>query len=143
MLMLSFIFFEGYDDHRDLHVLTRSLPTRRSSELEVQRVAQIGRERVIRPGAFLLRNAPSARVQIEAVAIRGIIGERGVALGLHPRDDRTDVGGNIGIALAPTIDQRVALGREAGFGSIKPPHRRRSRNSGARKSTRLHSSHYC
>src|SRR3546814_17908576 len=85
MLMLSFIFFEGYDDHRDLHVLTRSLPTRRSSELEVQRVAQIGRERVIRPGAFLLRNAPPARVQIEAVELRGIIGERGDALGLHPR----------------------------------------------------------
>src|SRR3546814_1514615 len=41
---------------------------------EVQRVAQIGRERVIRPGAFLLRNAPSARVQIEAVELRGIIG---------------------------------------------------------------------
>src|SRR3546814_19448544 len=90
----------------------------------------MGRGRVRRPGAFLLRKAPSARVQIEPVQLRGIIGERGVALGLHPRDDRSDVGGHIGIALAPIIDQRVELGREAGFGSIKPPHRRRSRSSG-------------
>src|SRR3546814_18784727 len=65
---------------------------------EVQRVAQIGRERVIRPGAFLLRNATSARVQIEAVELRGIIGERGVAPGLPPRDDRSDVGGQTGRA---------------------------------------------
>src|SRR3546814_15953881 len=27
------IFFEGYGDHRDLHVLTHSFPTRRSSDL--------------------------------------------------------------------------------------------------------------
>src|SRR3546814_1425714 len=28
-----FFFFEGYGDHRDLHVLTHSFPTRRSSDL--------------------------------------------------------------------------------------------------------------
>src|SRR3546814_15768463 len=27
------LFFEGYGDHRDLHVLTHSFPTRRSSDL--------------------------------------------------------------------------------------------------------------
>src|SRR3546814_19451771 len=27
-------FFQGYGDHRDLHVLTQSCPTRRSSDLE-------------------------------------------------------------------------------------------------------------
>src|SRR3546814_10419363 len=32
-LVLSF-FFEGYADHRDLHVLTHSFPTRRSSDLQ-------------------------------------------------------------------------------------------------------------
>src|SRR3546814_11282006 len=33
--VLSYVvfFFEGYGDHRDLHVLTHSFPTRRSSEL--------------------------------------------------------------------------------------------------------------
>src|SRR3546814_17874995 len=31
-LIVSF-FFEGYGDHRDLHVLTHSCPTRRSSDL--------------------------------------------------------------------------------------------------------------
>src|SRR3546814_12600425 len=28
------LFFEGYGDHRDLHVLTHSFPTRRSSDLD-------------------------------------------------------------------------------------------------------------
>src|SRR3546814_9582066 len=28
-------FFERYDDHRDLHVLTQSFPTRRSSDLSI------------------------------------------------------------------------------------------------------------
>src|SRR3546814_16725151 len=31
--MLCFFFFEGYGDHRDLHVLTHSFPTRLSSDL--------------------------------------------------------------------------------------------------------------
>src|SRR3546814_12782299 len=30
---LLFFFFESYGDHRDLHVLTHSFPTRRSSDL--------------------------------------------------------------------------------------------------------------
>src|SRR3546814_13426084 len=30
---LCSLFFEGYVDHRDLHVLTHSFPTRRSSDL--------------------------------------------------------------------------------------------------------------
>src|SRR6059058_6376032 len=29
----AFFFFEGYGDHRDLHVVTHSFPTRRSSDL--------------------------------------------------------------------------------------------------------------
>src|SRR3546814_11805026 len=33
MLLLCFVFFEGYGDHRDLHVRTHSFPTRRSSDL--------------------------------------------------------------------------------------------------------------
>src|SRR3546814_14876719 len=31
--VVVFLFFEGNGDHRDLHVLTHSFPTRRSSEL--------------------------------------------------------------------------------------------------------------
>src|SRR3546814_9934164 len=33
MCVLRVFFFEGYGDHRDLHVLTHSFPTRRSSDL--------------------------------------------------------------------------------------------------------------
>src|SRR3546814_14438341 len=32
--MLFIFFFEGYGDHRDLHALTHSFPTRRSSDLQ-------------------------------------------------------------------------------------------------------------
>src|SRR3546814_5305948 len=32
-LFVVFFFFSGYGDHRDLHVLTHSFPTRRSSDL--------------------------------------------------------------------------------------------------------------
>src|SRR3546814_18435169 len=33
LYILICFFFEGYGDHRDLHVLTHSFPTRRSSDL--------------------------------------------------------------------------------------------------------------
>src|SRR3546814_16695486 len=33
MIIHSYLFFEGYGYHRDLHVLTHSFPTRRSSDL--------------------------------------------------------------------------------------------------------------
>src|SRR3546814_7465728 len=39
-------FFEGYGDHRDLHVLTHSFPTRRSSDL-LPREAGRGRQRPV------------------------------------------------------------------------------------------------
>src|SRR3546814_4795255 len=32
-MMFVIFFFEGYGEHRDLHVLTHSFPTRRSSDL--------------------------------------------------------------------------------------------------------------
>src|SRR3546814_20522563 len=34
MLFVVSFFFYGYGDHRDLHVLTHSFPTRRSDDLE-------------------------------------------------------------------------------------------------------------
>src|SRR3546814_3899716 len=34
--MFYLFFFKGYGDHRDLHVLTHSFPTRRSSDLAAQ-----------------------------------------------------------------------------------------------------------
>src|SRR3546814_17324941 len=36
--MYLYFFFEWYGDHRDLHVLTHSFPTRRSSDLFLGRV---------------------------------------------------------------------------------------------------------
>src|SRR3546814_5183995 len=35
-MCLVFVFFEGFGDHRELHVLTHSFPTRRSSDLPPQ-----------------------------------------------------------------------------------------------------------
>src|SRR3546814_8419262 len=36
LLVFCHFFFEGYGDHRDLHVLTHSFPTRRSSDLRAR-----------------------------------------------------------------------------------------------------------
>src|SRR3546814_255697 len=53
MFIYYYFFFSCYGDHRDLHVLTHSFPTRRSSDLVARRVIaaihfdQIGRVRVI------------------------------------------------------------------------------------------------
>src|SRR3546814_15619254 len=44
------IFFEGYGDHRDLHVLTHSFPTRRSSDLEYRCQTQNRQAAGGRPG---------------------------------------------------------------------------------------------
>src|SRR3546814_9531981 len=35
ILTVCALVFEGYGDHRDLHVLTHSFPTRRSSDLRI------------------------------------------------------------------------------------------------------------
>src|SRR3546814_1635689 len=37
VVLFMFFFVEGYGDHRDLHVLTHSFPTRRSSDLANER----------------------------------------------------------------------------------------------------------
>src|SRR3546814_15214767 len=34
VMVYVFLCFQGYGDHRDLHVLTHSVPTRRSSDLD-------------------------------------------------------------------------------------------------------------
>src|SRR3546814_8258007 len=39
LLFVLYCFFYGYGDHRDLHVLTHSFPTRRSSDLNAARAA--------------------------------------------------------------------------------------------------------
>src|SRR3546814_7985703 len=65
---------------------------------EVQRAAKLGRQRRIGGGAVRFRYAPPARVEVEAVEPGGIVGQRRVALGFHPRDDRGDVGRNVGRA---------------------------------------------
>src|SRR3546814_20470262 len=48
LLVLIFFFFERYGDHRDLHVLTHSCPTRRSSDLDVARAAGVSPKTVSR-----------------------------------------------------------------------------------------------
>src|SRR3546814_16076693 len=35
-MSLCYFFSEGYGDHRDLHVLPHSFPTRRSSDLQIE-----------------------------------------------------------------------------------------------------------
>src|SRR3546814_11360153 len=53
-------FFECYGDHRDLHVLTRSFPTRRSSDLLARRHRTPTCERRrAQPGATLPRGTPA------------------------------------------------------------------------------------
>src|SRR3546814_5722395 len=67
-----------------------------ASRREVQRILQFGCERLIGGRARLFGNAPAARIEIETVEPGGIIGQRRVALCLHPRDDRGDVGRHAG-----------------------------------------------
>src|SRR3546814_6156493 len=102
--LLAFVF-EGYGDHRDLHVLTPSFPTRRSSDLaetrEMARDALIerwDRERQAAPGdsriilthtndeVRALNEAARERLRAsgelgEDVAIRAERGERAFAAG--------------------------------------------------------------
>src|SRR3546814_15805303 len=56
----GFLFFEGYGDHRDLHVLTHSCPTRRSSDLLPRQSAlkTSANQRLALSGARLSRAAP-------------------------------------------------------------------------------------
>src|SRR3546814_19237308 len=51
MLCFVVFFFEGYGDHRDLHVLTHSFPTRRSSDLRLHRADAGDRRAAAFPGA--------------------------------------------------------------------------------------------
>src|SRR3546814_14485644 len=43
MMWSVFFCFQGYGDHRDLHVLTHSFPTRRSSDLSAHGTARTRR----------------------------------------------------------------------------------------------------
>src|SRR3546814_19776029 len=43
-MVCGLCFFEAYGDHRDLHVLTHSFPTRRSSDLNVFGAMGLSRE---------------------------------------------------------------------------------------------------
>ena len=94
---------------------------------EVERAPQFGCQRRIGRSAILGGDTPAAAVEVEAIEARGIIGQRRVAFGLHPRDDRRDIGGHVRRALAPVVDQRVERGGKAGVGGVKPPHRGRPR----------------
>src|SRR3546814_9056967 len=57
-LILSFCFFKLYGAHRDLHVLTHSFPTRRSSDL---RTFSVLSNPVSREGAVRMSSDCSAR----------------------------------------------------------------------------------
>src|SRR3546814_14955868 len=47
---IVYVLFEGYGDHRDLHVLTHPFPTRRSSDLKALNSLDIGGRVVIGEG---------------------------------------------------------------------------------------------
>src|SRR3546814_21048549 len=80
------LFFELYGDHRDLHVLTHSFPTRRSSDLPPWWRYAAG-SRVAGPGVLAQSALP-----VVAAAGRRQSGDRDSALGMEftTRDRRVD-----------------------------------------------------
>src|SRR3546814_20352705 len=108
MPLLLFLFFESYCAHRDLHVLTHSFPTRRSSDLfAVQHDSSLTRE--------LLTRAPDPP-RCPARHIRAsIIRDRSV-LQANPPGTKSQVpAGNSDVLAAVDVDFRaVHVGRRLG-----------------------------
>src|SRR3546814_4247100 len=104
-------FFELYGDHRDLHVLTHSCPTRRSSDLfrKVIDVSGDAGQRGGMPLPLARELAVSAGIVINGLALHyrsgGMTGPRGEALVDHFRQD---VIGGMG-AFAIAVEQENAL----------------------------------
>src|SRR3546814_6122644 len=67
-LCLVVFFFYGYGDHRDLHVLTHSFPSRRSSDLPRRRYSAASS--LSNSGARSIGPARVMRSRIEAVSSR-------------------------------------------------------------------------
>src|SRR3546814_13993146 len=69
-----FFFFQGYGDHRDLHVLTHSFPTRRSSDLDLEDREDPEHQRVGLGARIHASNDPVGRgdgaVQLRRAALR-------------------------------------------------------------------------
>ena len=81
---------------------------------EFERLAQFGRQALERGEAVGPLDPPAGLVQVVAVEPLGIGGDRGIALVAHRGDDRADVARDIGVGLAPGVDQRVELRGEIG-----------------------------
>src|SRR3546814_9960848 len=113
-----FSFFLRYGDHLDLHVLTHSFPTRRSSDLQRRT-----------DGRFLLRSAPSHSNSCGAA--RAPAPPKHVGLGVSTcRSDARSW-----LSVLPCVRFAAVLGPERPGGS------RNKLWQGERKSTRLNSSH--
>src|SRR3546814_18261612 len=125
LFVLSFtvtFFFSRYGDHRDLHVLTHSFPTRRSSDLfGVKRYAAL-----------------VAVVGLEMRAVQAVL-ERPERIACARQFDLDHIGAEVG--------QQHRGRRPGDEGAVfNHPHVRENlahtwRSAGDRKSTRLNSSH--
>src|SRR3546814_15157602 len=103
-MYVSLLFFEWYDDHRDLHVLTHSFPARRSSDL------------------FNADRLPDslAAFQIGHVLLPALGGLRGKSRDVPPETDalwrnasfRNYADYAQGQEFAEGLDRLIALGRE-------------------------------
>src|SRR3546814_18293581 len=77
MYCLRFFFFYVYGDHRDLHLLTHSFPTRRSSDLVAQRMT-VGDRHGVRGALHPLDRGQLAVVQPDGARLAGAgDGDRG------------------------------------------------------------------
>src|SRR3546814_1956293 len=121
MFYIFCFFFYGYGAHRDLHVLTHSFPTRRSSDLAQPRDdRRVGRS----------RDRREARVGFEAVEAEGH-GTQRIEGGRQVGKDEGD----------HALDQ-IALDRRVG--PALDTHRPRSAAAADdRKSTSMNSRPYC
>src|SRR3546814_6451726 len=88
MLCRVFFFFEGDGDHRDLHVLTHSFPTRRSSDL-----CSCPPSEPSPPGKFEKRHAPRIGVIDEGLLVEDIIhAQRQLHIAKAPRRLEVHIG---------------------------------------------------
>ena len=93
---------------------------------EVERAAQLGVECLISVGAGRGLDPPTRLVQVVAVELSGIGGDRGLAPVLYRAHDRGDVAGHVGAGLAARVDEGFESGGEAGFAGREMDHAARA-----------------
>src|SRR3546814_8185213 len=121
IVIFSFLcFFECYGDHRHLHLLTHSFPTRRSSDLCRQELSEFRSERSDRQVAVLSRrDFVNADLAIECGGdhelgpiMNGIARASRLDVGFDRRRTEPEDPRDVGVALAlPGQDHAFALAR--------------------------------